>query len=84
MFRLGVRGGPDAKFFSGIRVKIRDMSNYCSSLAPLYLVPVSRACTHAFYMVLVCVVAASSFIIYPSGAFTTSLFTFQVIELNHP
>ncbi len=59
-FCLGVREGPDSKFHSGIRVKLRDMlgcevlSRISSSLAPLYLVPVSRACMHAhFYIVLV-------------------------------
>ncbi len=41
------------------------------------------ACTH-FYIVLVFVAAVSSFINYPSGAFTTSLFTFQVTVTNRP
>ncbi len=50
---LGVRGVPDGKFHSGIRVKLRDMLGFgvlsciSSSLAPLDLVPVSRACMHA-------------------------------------
>ncbi len=52
---LGVREGPDAKFHSGTRVKLRDMlgfevlSHISSSLAPLYLVLVSRACMHAHF-----------------------------------
>ncbi len=57
MFWLGVwLGGPDAKFHSGIRVKLRDMLGFGvlsyirSSLAPLYLVLVSCACTHAFVL----------------------------------
>ena len=41
------------------------------------------ACTH-FYIVLVFVAAVSSFIIYPSGAFATSLFTFRVMVTNRP
>ncbi len=41
------------------------------------------ACAH-FYIVLVFVVQLVSFVIYPSGAFTTSLFTLQVIVTNRP
>ncbi len=37
-----------------------------------------------FHIVLVFVAAVSSFIIYPGGAFTTSLFTFQVAVTNRP
>ncbi len=53
---LGVRGGPEAKFHSGIRVKLRDMPGFgvlsyispsLAQVAPLYLVPVSRACMRA-------------------------------------
>ncbi len=67
---LGVREGPDAKFHSGIRVKLRDMLGFgvllhiSSSLAPLYLVPVSRACMHAFlhcFVFVVTVVVLSGF-----------------------
>ena len=39
--------------------------------------------THV-YIVLVLVAAVSSFIIYPSGAFKTSLTTFQIIVTNRP
>ncbi len=66
MFCLGVRGGPDVKFFSGIRVKLRDMlvfgvlSCYRSSFAPLYLAIGNRACMHVlFYTVFVLVAVAS-------------------------
>ncbi len=73
---LGVREGPDAKFHSGIRVKLRDMfgfgvlSHISYSLAPLYLFPISRACMHAhFYIVFVLVVTVvilSFFQVMPS------------------
>ncbi len=82
---LGVREGPDAKFHSGIRVELRDMLGYgvlsyiSSSLAPLYLVPVNRAFMHLFLHCSCLCSYSSSFISFPSGAFTTSLITFQVI-----
>ncbi len=82
---LGVREVPEAKFRSGIRVKLRDMLGF-GVLVIYFILPCpavlssSKSCLHARTFILFSFSSHSStFIIFPSGSFTTSLFTFQVL-----